>query len=339
MYYRTSSYAEGTFDVFYFEKNLQGDIIGVYNSSGVGLISYMYDAWGNCTVQYYSNGSSSPARYNPFRYRGYYFDSDLGLYYLNSRYYDPNTGRFISPEPNVYTAGFDSSSGLIAHNVYAYCANNPIKYSDPTGEFILTAIIVGAAAGAIIGGAIGGTVAYNSAKSSGKSGSDLFWATAGGIGRGALIGGVAGSLVGTTGGVVAAYGATSIAGTAMITGTGTIMAKATEVSALQAKKSINDGDNGWQAANDCIDSVFSNSLNIIGITPFAKSIGVAFNHGAYSIIERDFGGKQTLQSTLKSTCGQVMPYTFLAIAWANTTYSIVCNDPIARAQSRRYILK
>ena len=163
----------------------------------------------------------------------------------------------------MYAGAFDSGSGLIGYNVYAYCANNSVNFSDPTGEFILTALIVGVVAGAVIGGAIGGTVAYNSAKSSGLEGSDLFWATVGGVGKGALIGGVAGGLVGATGGVVAAYGATSVAGTAMITATATITAKATEVTALQTKKSTNDGDNGWQIANDCIDSVFSNGGKII----------------------------------------------------------------------------
>lgn len=68
---------------------------------------------------------------------------------------------------------------------------------------------------------------------------------------------MAGGLVGATGGVVAAYGVTSVAGTAMITGTATITAKTTEVTALQAKKSANDGDNGWQIANDCIDSILA----------------------------------------------------------------------------------
>ena len=75
----------------------------------------------------------------------------------------------------------------------------------------------------------------------------------------------AGGLVGATGAVVApgAYGATSIAGTAMITTTATIAARAMEVTALQEKKSTNDGDNGWQIANDCINSVFSNGGKII----------------------------------------------------------------------------
>lgn len=125
---------------------------------------------------------------------------------------------------------------MLAHNVYVYSANNPVNFTDPTGEFIITAIVVGVIAGAVIGGAVGGTVSYNAAKSSGKTGSDLFWATAGGVGKGAVVGGVAGGLIGATGGVVAAYGAGSVAGTAMLTGTATIGLRATEVTALQIKK-------------------------------------------------------------------------------------------------------
>lgn len=127
MYYRTNSYAEGTFDVFYFEKNLQGDIIGVYNSSGTLLALYDYDAWGNCTAQYASGATSTGVVYNPFRYRGYYYDIDLGLYYLNSRYYDPNTGRFISSDRQL-------NNGLVGLNQFAYCEGNPIRYTDRDGR-------------------------------------------------------------------------------------------------------------------------------------------------------------------------------------------------------------
>ena len=56
MLYRTNSYAADTYDIFYFEKNLQGDIIAIYNASGTKLISYTYDAWGNCTITYYNDG-------------------------------------------------------------------------------------------------------------------------------------------------------------------------------------------------------------------------------------------------------------------------------------------
>ena len=96
--YLTSGYADDVFDYFYFEKNLQRDIVAVYNASGTKIVSYVYDAWGNHIAHYTNGGGSTGAQYNPFRYRGYYYDTDLGLYYLNSRYYDSNTGRFISPD-------------------------------------------------------------------------------------------------------------------------------------------------------------------------------------------------------------------------------------------------
>ena len=75
---------------------------------------------------------------NPFRYRGYYYDTETGYYYLNSRYYDPITGRFLNPEPNVDIGGFDSGAGLLGYNVYAYCRNNPVMYLDYTGEAVIS---------------------------------------------------------------------------------------------------------------------------------------------------------------------------------------------------------
>ena len=150
MQYRTSSYGIGEFDTFYFEKNLQGDIVAVYNESGTKLVSYTYDAWGNFTTTYYNSGSSTAAKHNPFRYRGYYYDTDLGLYYLNSRYYDSNTGRFINADE--YTVIGATPMALTDKNLYAYCDNNPVTRADGDGEF--WHIVVGAAAGALIGGIV-----------------------------------------------------------------------------------------------------------------------------------------------------------------------------------------
>ena len=96
--YRNTSYAEGVFDTYWFEKNLQGDIVAVYDQAGTKLIAYPYDAWGNASITYSNGGASTTATYNPFRYRGYYFDSESGFYYLNSRYYDPAIGRFLTPD-------------------------------------------------------------------------------------------------------------------------------------------------------------------------------------------------------------------------------------------------
>lgn len=76
---------------------------------------------------------------NPFRYRGYYYDTDLGLYYLNSRYYDSYTGRFISAD----SIGFLGANGDIpSYNLYAYCSNNPLMYADPSDHLILSSLVV-----------------------------------------------------------------------------------------------------------------------------------------------------------------------------------------------------
>lgn len=129
MQYRTSSMVKGTFYTFWFEKNLQGDIVAVYNSAGTKVISYTYDAWGNCTTTNHNiSGTNSYATYNPFRYRGYYYDSELGFYYLNSRYYDPAVGRFINADVFV-----SIGQGILGNNMFAYCRNNPVYRKDISG--------------------------------------------------------------------------------------------------------------------------------------------------------------------------------------------------------------
>ena len=130
MMYRTTAYAEEQWDVFWFEKNLQGDIVAVYNSDGAKVVTYTYsDAWGNHTATYHNGSISTGVQYNPFRYRGYYYDTDLGLYYLQSRYYDAKICRFINADGYVSTG-----QGLTGNNMFAYCGNNPVNRVDPTGE-------------------------------------------------------------------------------------------------------------------------------------------------------------------------------------------------------------
>ena len=158
MMYRTTSYSADVFDVFWFEKNLQGDIVAVYNSSGTKVATYTYsDAWGNHTVSYTNGGASTGAQYNPFRYRGYYYDKDLGMYYLKSRYYDSNTCRFISPDnAAVLTA---TPMALTDKNLYAYCDNNPVMRVDEDGEFWLVNVGLGILAqylGDVVGNIIDG---------------------------------------------------------------------------------------------------------------------------------------------------------------------------------------
>ena len=112
------------------------DIVAVYMDDGTQLLTYSYDAWGNATIEdaYVSDGidlNIAYARKNPFRYRGYYYDDTLQLYWLQTRYYDPAIGRFISPDDISYLG---ANGDLNSYNLYAYCSNNPVMYVDPSGH-------------------------------------------------------------------------------------------------------------------------------------------------------------------------------------------------------------
>ncbi|MBR3681097.1 MAG: hypothetical protein IKL79_03750 [Clostridia bacterium] len=131
MAYRESTYTQYQWDIYWFDLNLHGDVVAIYDNNGVQLISYKYDAWGKCTASYYNGGASTSATKNNLRYRSYYYDTDLGLYYLQSRYYDPNTYRFISPD-TLMSGANGSLHGL---NLYVYCFNNPINMTDSQGNW------------------------------------------------------------------------------------------------------------------------------------------------------------------------------------------------------------
>ena len=140
---------------FYLIKNLQGDVVELRNSTNGLVARYTYDAYGKCTSVKDSSGAeitdaSNIALINPIRYRGYYFDSETGLYYVSSRYYDPEIGRFISPDTTDVLAATPNS--LTDKNLYAYCDNNPVVRVDHGGEF--WHIVIGAVAGALIGGVV-----------------------------------------------------------------------------------------------------------------------------------------------------------------------------------------
>ena len=111
---------------YLFRKNIQGDVTHVYTESGTLVGQYAYDAWGNCAILQDTNGI---ATLNPFRYRGYYFDQENDLYYLQSRYYDPETCRFVNADDISYLDP-ETIGGL---NLYAYCGNNPVMSVDPEG--------------------------------------------------------------------------------------------------------------------------------------------------------------------------------------------------------------
>jgi RHS repeat-associated protein len=118
--------------MYYYLRNGQNDIIGILNSSGVQVVYYTYDSWGNPKSTTGTLATTIGVD-NPFRYRGYYFDSDTGLYYLNSRYYDPAVERFINAD--LVIAG---NGPILETALYTYCENNPVNFRDPSGYIIDT---------------------------------------------------------------------------------------------------------------------------------------------------------------------------------------------------------
>ncbi len=127
--YRSASYEKDVWDVYAYEKNIFGDVVAVYDNDGELIISYTYNAWGECKTTVHSSVPTAVAN-NPYRYRGYYYDVDLGIYYLQSRYYDAKTCRFISADGYASTG-----QGLLGYNMYAYCGNNPLNRIDQAGQF------------------------------------------------------------------------------------------------------------------------------------------------------------------------------------------------------------
>ena len=143
---------------YFYITNMQGDVIQLVDINGTIVVEYKYDAWGNII---YQTPNQTIGNINPFRYRSYYYDIETGWYYLQSRYYNPSIGRFISADGLVGELG-----NIQSHNMYAYCANNPVMYTDSGGycAHIIGGIIIGALFGAgaqIIANVLSGEEWYN----------------------------------------------------------------------------------------------------------------------------------------------------------------------------------
>ena len=115
---------------YYYVTNAQGDVVALLNSSGNTVVTYTYDAWGN-PISTTGTMAAILGTLNPLRYRGYVYDTETGLYYLQSRYYDPEIGRWINADSVVAGVGGD----VKGYNLFAYCFNNPINMSDSSGRW------------------------------------------------------------------------------------------------------------------------------------------------------------------------------------------------------------
>lgn len=226
----------------YYMYNLQGDVVGLADAAtGKIIAKYLYDAWGKCVSVENADGYTIGTA-NPFRYCGYYYDNETGLYYLQSRYYDPEIGRFINADNQIAGVGGE----VLGYNMFAYCMNNPVNMSDPSGNWpkwatklvaavavvavvavvaavtvatagagtAIAAVAVGAAKGAAIGfavgaatGAAGGAISHRISTGSWDGAGE---AALNGMANGALSGAVSGAITGgITGGISYNSGATS----------------------------------------------------------------------------------------------------------------------------------
>ena len=165
---------------YYFYKNLQGDVIAITNETGAVVARYSYDAWGKCTVESDASGVDI-ANINPFRYRSYYYDFEIGMYYLQSRYYDPEVGRFINADNATLVTMSMLPNG---YGLFTYCCNNPIYNIDLAGFLAFSmAVIVSAAVVGAVFSAIS-QIALNFL--SGRRGSSIFKGVAGAAVGGAV---------------------------------------------------------------------------------------------------------------------------------------------------------
>ena len=219
-----SHFQDGTLvDTYLYEKNIQGDVVAVYDYAGDLVVRYAYNAWGAVSETEYGSEydeSSFAVECNPFRYRGYYYDTETGFYLTGTRYYDPEIGRFINADSVISGTG----ESVHGYNLFAYCFNNPVNMSDPSGNWpkwatklvaavavvavvaavaavtvatagagtAIAAVAVGAAKGAAIGFAVGAA-----------SGAAIGYATTGtlegtlnGMADGALSGSISGAITG-----------------------------------------------------------------------------------------------------------------------------------------------
>ncbi len=214
---------------------------------------------------YDESDSGSLSQINPIRYRGYYYDTDTGFYYLQSRYYDPVVKRFISADDTDYLG---ANGDFVSLNLYTYCSNNPISFSDPTGEFAI-GVMLGKA---FIGATVNVLTTYIGAKVTGQSYSwkDAgFAALSGALGTGNLWFKIAGSAVsGIYTGVTASQNGASIGGSVIA---GLVSASATILSVSNIAE--------WTGGalefglSTFIDIVFGTSSNSISAAVYRASIG------------------------------------------------------------------
>ena len=299
--------SDGTSFALYTVCNSRGDVEELRRSTGELFARYVYDSWGNVLHIYDANGAeiTSTANFavqNPFRYRGYYYDNETGLYYVGSRYYDPVTCRFLNADSQVAGIGGD----ILGYNMFAYCFNNPVNMDDSDGEWpswatkvlIGTAVIAAAAVltvatagtgtalacfavGALKGALIGAAVGAATGAATGAIEHRVSTGSWEGADQAALEGAANGYMSGAVTGFISG-GLTSnvcfVAGTSVLTSVGQV-----------AIENIKSGDYVWarnpetgeQALKRVVQTFENETTELITITVASENIVCTKEHPFY----------------------------------------------------------
>ena len=298
---------------YYYATNLQGDVIAILDATGAAVVEYTYDAWGNLLA---TTGSMAATlgTVNPLRYRGYVYDQEYGFYYLSTRYYNPEVGRFLNADGIDYLG---INGELTSNNLFAYCINNPVNHDDEHGTFVITSAFLGAVIGGAIAGAIIGASSY--LISSRLNNTEI---TAGGLlgatGVGAIVGGIGGAagvvakgVLSTVAGAISGiYAGASFDGSIMQKiGIGVLVGAISGVATF-AGASINT------TASTFAGNVFTNYVTTLTVGVPAEIAAVSVQQAEKKYTKRSTQKAKTSRyttSTPKSTAQCINPY---ATPWA-----------------------
>ena len=253
--------ANGADTEYFYVKNLQGDILKVITATGTEAAAYTYDAWGKLLTS-----TGDMADVNPLRYRGYYYDTETGLYYLQSRYYNPEVSRFISSDEVTSTG-----QGILGTNMFAYCLNNPSCVGDTEGKF----------GNWLIGGVVGAAVGAVSALIKGEN-------VLAGAAQGAVSGAIAGAGVDIAVSIVATGGVAAI-GIAFVSGAiGSVAGEVT--SAIISGKKFN------MDAGVIKRAIISGGVNLLSF-----GIGTLMKYVQTNSLPQSNGFKEVMQNAFQGT--------------------------------------
>ena len=312
---------------YFYRTNAQGDVKQIVDSNYNVVAYYAYDAWGKLLAVLDGNdkpvsGDSYFANVNPFRYRGYVYDTETGFYYLQSRYYDPEIGRFINADGQI-----NQQESISGYNLFAYCNNDPINMIDSDGKFPFLAIT--AAIGAAVGAVVGGIRAAKAGRSVWK-----------GALKGAAIGGLVGLGAGAVAGaLLAGSAAASVASVAIGAKTTVAMVESAGVVAGakmlldNASKALNNTSQVFWSGGDIAKNAAKEvAYEIEGVTLEMTNVGIYLEqieakYSAWQAASLNFANVASNSNCLVYSIQNVVGVNIKSI-WATIEYPMLKNCDI-----------